>query len=369
MGPLVQFVRQNWNELLIPSAVTGTTFLFGLAVHNVLFRTIRRWASGTKTKIDDIAVESLRSPFLIWVLMLALHFGVQTSHLPDRARTLAAEIFLVLFIISITLVVSRLIGILIRVQAGPGSVSSLTENLVRIVVLLVGGMVVLNTFGISILPMLTALGVGGIAVALALQDTLSNFFGGFYVSIAGQVRIGDYIKLDSGEEGYIIDIRWRNTSLRSLQNNVIIVPNAKLAKATITNYDLMDQAMSVSIVVSVSYDCDPEIVEKILLDIARVASGQVPGLLVEPHPVVRFIPGFGASSLDLTLTCFVQKFADQYLVQHELRKRIFKRFRDEQIEMPFPTRTVYMRSTALPSPQTPNSYSTPEGPKGAAGQK
>src|SRR5437016_1500334 len=215
-------------------------------------------------------------------------------------------------------------------------------NVVRIVVVLLGVMIVLNTLGISILPILTALGVGGIAIALALQDTLSNLFSGFYVSMAGQVRIGDYIKLDSGEEGYITDISWRSTSIRSLQNNVIIIPNAKLAKATITNYNLTEQSMVVPVAVSVSYNCDPQLVENLLLDEGKKAVGQVPGLLAEPAPVVRFAPGFGPSSLDLTLYCYVRKFADQSLLQHEMRKRIFARFRQEQIEIPFPTRTVYM---------------------------
>src|SRR5207237_8185676 len=157
---------------------------------------------------------------------------------------------------------------------------------------------------------LTALGVGGIASALALQDTLSNLFSGFYVSLAGQVRIGDYIKLDSGEEGYISDITWRSTSIRSLQNNVIIIPNAKLAKATITNFDLPEQSMSVSVAVFVSYNCDPQLVENILIDEARKAVGQVPGLLAEPAAYVRFAPGFGPSSLALTMNGYVKKFAN-----------------------------------------------------------
>jgi small-conductance mechanosensitive channel len=252
-------------------------------------------------------------------------------------------------------VASRLAGILILVHANPAAFSSLTENLARIIVVLLGAMITLNMLGISVLPILTAFGVGGIAIALALQDTLSNLFSGFYVSIAAQVRIGDYIRLDSGEEGYIVDISWRSTSVRSLQNNTIIIPNAKLAKATITNFDLPVQTMSVSIAVSVSYDSDIDSVERILLEIAGKTVAQVPGLLAEPAPSVRFAPGFGPSSLDLTLSCSVRKFADQYLVQHELRKRILSGFREAKIDMPFPTRTIYMHSDApAPSPDESN---------------
>jgi len=104
--------------------------------------------------------------------------------------------------------------------------------------------------------------------------------------------------------------------------------------------------MAVTVAVSVSYDCDPQLVENLLLDEVKKAAEQVPGLLVEPAPFVRFSPGFGPSSLDLTLNCYVRKFADQFLVQHEMRKRIFSRFREEHIEIPFPSRTVYMHDAS-----------------------
>jgi small-conductance mechanosensitive channel len=352
MEPTIRFIERHWQTLLLPLGVTGTVILVGWAVRNVIFHSLYQRALGTKSKLDEIIVQALRGPFMIWVLMLGLHLGVQTSKLPIGAQDTASQILLVLFVISMTLVASRLAGVLIRMHASPVAFSSLTENLARIIVVLLGATIALNTLGISVWPILTAFGVGGIAIALALQDTLSNLFSGFYVSIAGQVRIGDYVKLDSGEEGYIVDTSWRSTSVRSLQNNTIIIPNAKLAKATITNYDLPEQSMSVSIAVSVSYNCDPGDVENVLLEVARKAVDQVPGLLGEPAAIVRFIPGFGPSSLDLTLTCSVRKFADQYLVQHELRKRIFTAFREAKIEIPFPTRTIYMHSDA-PAPGNP----------------
>ncbi|HEY2380372.1 MAG TPA: mechanosensitive ion channel family protein [Terriglobia bacterium] len=356
MESTLRFIERHWEVLLPPFTVVVVTILVGWAVRNAVFRSARTWAARSKSRLNDIAFEALRTPVMIWIVMLAVHLGAQTSRLPLRVQDEVARILLILFITSMTLVFSRLAGVLIRLHAGGASFTSLTENLARIVVVLLGAMVLLNTVGISVLPILTALGVGGIAIALALQDTLSNLFGGFYLSLAGQVRIGDYIKLDSGEEGFIADVSWRSTSLRSLQNNVIIIPNAKLAKATVTNYDLPERSMSISIVVSVEYGSDIDMVERVLLEETRTAAGKVPGLLNEPPPAVRFIPGFGPSSLDLTLSCSVQTFADQYLIQHELRKRILKRFRLEHIEMPFPTQTLYMQATPTQYPaDTPES--------------
>jgi len=170
-------------------------------------------------------------------------------------------------------------------------------------------------------------------------------FAGFYVSLAGQVRMGDYIKLDTGDEGYVTDITWRSTTLRALPNNLIVVPNAKLAQVIITNYHLPEKRMSLLVPIGVSYDSDPDMVERILIEEAVAGAQDIPGLLAEPAPFVRFIPGFGESSLDFTLICQVAEFVDQYLAQHELRKRIFKRFRREGIEIPFPIRTVYLKNS------------------------
>jgi small-conductance mechanosensitive channel len=167
------------------------------------------------------------------------------------------------------------------------------------------------------------------------------------VSLAGQVRPGDYVKLESGEEGHISDISWRSTAIRALPNNLIIVPNSKLAQAIVTNYHLPEKRMSLSIPVSVGYDCDPDEIEQLLVEEAVAGALDIPGLLSDPAPFVRFIPGFGPNSLDLTLICQVAGFVDQYLVQHELRKRIFRRFRRDGIEMPAAGRPLYVRNSVL----------------------
>jgi small-conductance mechanosensitive channel len=130
------------------------------------------------------------------------------------------------------------------------------------------------------------------------------------------------------------------------QNNVVVIPNSKLAQSVVTNFSLPEKRMAAQITVGVSYRSDPDRVEQVLVEEAKKAVGQVPGLLGEPEPFARFIPGFGESSLDFTLVCHVAEFADQYPVQHELRKRIFQRFRQEGIEIPFPHRTVYLRQDA-----------------------
>jgi small-conductance mechanosensitive channel len=181
-------------------------------------------------------------------------------------------------------------------------------------------------------------------VALALQDTLSNLFSGFYVAVARQVRLGDYIKLNTGEEGYVTDIGWRSTTLRALANNFILVPNAKLAQAIVTNFHLPEKRMGSSVQVSVSYDSDIDRVEAILLEVVNRGIREIPGMVADPGPNIQFDPGFGDSGLGFTVNYQITEFAAQFGVRNEMRRRILRRFLQERIEMPFPTRTVYLRS-------------------------
>src|SRR2546428_619958 len=197
--------------------------------------------------------------------------------------------------------------------------------------------------GIHITTILTALGVGGLAVALALQDSLANLFAGMHLLADKPIRVGDYVKIADTTEGYVVDIGWRSTRIRMLQNTVVVVPNKKVAESIITNYDLPEPRLSLAIRVSVGYKSDPDHVERALVDEATKGAGRIPGLLAHPAPFVRLIPGFGESSLDFTLNVEVASFVDQYVVQHELRKRILRRLRAEGIEIPYPVRTVELR--------------------------
>jgi small-conductance mechanosensitive channel len=156
------------------------------------------------------------------------------------------------------------------------------------------------------------------------------------------VHIGDYIKLNTGEEGYIADINWRATTMRGSTNNLVIIPNNKLGQAIYTNYNLPDQRMGMSISISVGYDSDVDRVQGILLAETIAATGQVQGLLADPEPYVLFSPGPGESALVFQVNFSVAEFAVQYAAQSELRKRLFRKLKQEGITMPFPTRTIHI---------------------------
>jgi small-conductance mechanosensitive channel len=293
--------------------------------------------------------DALRGPTHIWNFILAIHFAIQSSALPHRFTERAPEVLQILFIASLTLMFMRVAGEMVRNfgEQIPGAVpvTTLSQNLAQLAVLILGILVGLRVIGIEVTPILTALGVGGIAVALALQDTLSNLFAGFYITLARQIRPGDYIKLTTGEEGYVTDISWRATALRNLSNNMVIVPNAKLAQSNVTNYYLPEKRMGASVQVNVAYDSDIDRVERVLLEIGLKAVTEIPGMAPEPAPSVTLDPGFGESAIGFTLGFQIAEFSKQYGVRHEIRKRILHRFREEGITIPFPTRTVWMHDS------------------------
>ncbi|MFH1625075.1 MAG: mechanosensitive ion channel family protein, partial [Pseudomonadota bacterium] len=220
--------------------------------------------------------------------------------------------------------------------------TTIFTNLTRILIVIIGVLIVLQTLGVSITPIITALGIGGLAVALALQDTLSNLFSGFYILISRQVRVGDYVKLGTGEEGYVVDITWRNTTLRALPNNIIMVPNSKLASAITTNYNLPEKELSVRVQVGVSYDSDLEHVEKVTIEVAKGVMQDIVGDVISFEPFIRYHT-FADFSINFTVIMRAKEFVDQYSMKHEFVKRLHKRYREEGIEIPFPIRTVHMK--------------------------
>jgi small-conductance mechanosensitive channel len=318
-----------------------------LLVRHLAFRALHKWSSTRNPTTEAIVVRALRTPSIVWCILIGMYSALSSAQLAPEVRSLVLNTINVLLVLSVTATVASLsratLANTLRKHNLAIPATGLSLTAITAVIWIIGGLVVLSGLGVSVTPILTALGVGGLAVALALQDTLSNFFAGLHMLLEKPVRVGDFVKLESGQEGYVDDIGWRTTRIRMLSNNTVIIPNNKITQSILTNYYLPEPRMGISIPIKVSYNVDPSRVEQLLLEEATKAVGQVPGLLGQPSPSVRLIPGFGSSSLDLTLDCHVREFTDQYLVQHDLRKRILKRLKDEGIEIPYPQQTVHLR--------------------------
>lgn len=330
-------------EVIIPLAVLLIALMLGYIIRKIAFLRLAKWAGHTKTQVDDIIIAAIRGPFILWFLMIGIYLALELTKFPENIIHLIDKSLLVLGIFSVTLVLANIAGQMIKTYSKKVEsalpVTSLTQNVSRIVIFGIGILIILNSMGISITPILATLGVGGLAVALALQDTLSNLFAGFHITVARQIKIGDYVKLDSGEEGYVIDINWRTTKIKMLPNNVVLIPNEKLTKAIVINYYLPDREMAVLVNLGVHYDSDLKKVEKITCEVAREIMKEVPGGVPGFEPFIRY-NSFGDYSIGFTVILRVREFVDQYLIKHEFIKRLHERYKKENIVIPYPIRTI-----------------------------
>jgi small-conductance mechanosensitive channel len=341
-------VTDSYNVIqwLAPMGLILGGMLIGLFVDRIALGRLRKLAAQTKWNGDEIVVNALRGLPLLWMTLLSVYASLQSLPLSASWRIFAERTLLVIAILSVTIFVAKvaagLVGLYARRLEGALPTTSLFANLTKLFVFLIGWLIILQTLNISITPILTALGVGGLAVALALQDTLSNLFSGLQVIASRQVKPGDYVKLESGEEGYVTDITWRNTAIRSLPNNMVIVPNSKLASTLVTNYYQPEKEMSVLAQVGVSYQSDLKKVEQVTIDVAREVMREVNGGVPEFEPFIRYHT-FADFSVNFSVILRAGEFADQFLIKHEFIKRLHERYRREEIEIPFPVRTVNLK--------------------------
>jgi len=327
--------------IVVPVALLLGTILAGLLVRRVLFAAMRRWAKRADSRLDNLVIDTLKRPIVLWAAILGLHFATQNSEIPARYLHYIPKTLQVLWGLSFTIAISHFAGDMVRYYGsavrGVKTVTSISQKLVQFSILIVGIMWLLKVvFDISLTPLLTTLGVGGLAVALALQDTLSNLFAGFYVSVSGLVRIDDYIRLNTGEEGYVTDINWRCTTMRTRFNNLVVIPNNKLGQAIYTNYFLPDGRMVASILCGVAGNSDIDHVEKLMTEEAIAGANEIESVMADPPPTVRFSPGPWSGALIFQIVFSVGQFGDLPLARSEMRKRIFSRLRREGIEVNFP---------------------------------
>ena len=325
------------------AGLLGAIFLLGFLFDRYFFPLLCCLARFTRWEYDDVFVEALHRRVRFWTMLAALYALPSLFQLQQSMWQLWRQGVFVLWILSAAFAVSegavRILNLRAEKSVRRFPSMSLFVHLTKSLVFTVAALAVLQCLGISVAPLLTALGVGGLAVALALQDTLSNFFAGLHLLAARPIQLGDYIRLDSGEEGYVADITWRSTTIRDLMQNLVIVPNSKMTEAKIVNYNLPQKQMAILVQVSVTYDSDLDKVEQIALDVARNVMEKVNGGANDRPPAVRF-HSFGDCSVNFHVMLYVRQFSAQYYIRHAFIKRLQKRFILEAISLPEPTHTI-----------------------------
>jgi len=333
-------------KLLVPVASILAGFIVGSVLERRVLAKLHAIANKNGWQGYKIFFKSIRNLSLLWCIIggifgATLSFPINQGLLITIHKTLLATL-----LGSATIVVARLAVKFIELYysntvEGASPLTSLLENLTKIAIYSIGFLIILQSIGVGITPLLTALGVGGVSIGLALQNTLSNLFSGLNIITSKKVRPGDYIQMETGEEGYVIDVAWRYTIVREIPDNFIVIPNAKIVSSTFKNYSFPDREMLVLVTVGVSYDSDLEKVETVTLEVASKIMKEVAGGVPEYQPFLRY-EGFGYFSINCTVYLRVKEYFDHLLVRHEFIKRLHKRYQIEGIQIPFPIKTVYL---------------------------
>jgi len=337
---------------LIVLGVQAVWCLAGWAFQRLLIARLRKWASKTQGTFDDAIVEALPAPVNILVFVTGLMVAVRFTPLSDVRIEHLDRFIGILLLVGFVYFADRLVqAVLTSLERRHESLKPshfITSALLHVAVWGLGLLTVLGNLGISITPLLASLGVGSLAVALALQNTLANLFSGFYLLLDRPVRVGDLIRLETGEEGTVEVVGWRTAQIKTLANVLIVLPNSKLAEAKLLNYDRPDKELSFSLEVGVAHDSDLDLVERVTIETAQDVLLKPPGAAKDFTPVVRF-QRFGPSTIDLTVSFRAKSYIDQFAIRHEFIKRIQKRYKKEGVEIPYPTQTVRM----VPPPTKP----------------
>ncbi len=339
---------------LLPFFVLLAYFVLLAFLVPVLLKYLKRKASQSENILDDILISALERPIAFGLVGIGLKLFFDAVPLSAEATQYSSALMLFIFALAGYFFFDNLlIEVVKRYSKKLGAIATsagILKTFCRLVVIGFIALIILDRLDITITPFLASLGIGGLVVALALQDTLGNLFSGLYIFFDRPIRIGDFIRLESGEEGYVTHIGWANTRIRMLPNNTMIVPNNRITSSQITNYYMPEQQMAALVQVGVSYDSDLEHVERVTIEVGKEVLKEATGGVGEFSPFIRYHT-FADFSINFTVILRVKEFVDKYLVTHEFIKRLHKRYKEEGIEIPFPIRTIQMQGL----PQEPHS--------------
>ena len=304
-------------------------------------------ASKTGSNWDDLLIETLTKPLQILNVFASISVAIQFSPEIVSLHKSHQLIFKLAVVCWMNWVLWRISHAILKsdlVAHWNEEAKNLVILVLRTLIICIAVLAAAESLGLSITPILASLGIGSLAIALALQDTLTNFFGGIYLLIDKPVRVGDYVKIDDNTEGNIVKIGWRSTWIRLSTNNLVVIPNSKLLANQVTNFSLLDSKCFLNLPLGVSYDSDLSKVEALLIDIATAV--QIANdAMTDEAPLVRF-KAFGESSVDLVLVVKIKDISQLGIIRHHLIKTIHMKFSENNIDIPFPTRNVFVKGQA-----------------------
>jgi small-conductance mechanosensitive channel len=357
--------QYSQNEYVQSAVILIVAIVLAKVVLVVFRKYLSKIAARTRTDLDDTLVATSTRPVYLLMIFIGIYASLKTltvlSFLDDWIDKVFYSIFVVLAAWLLARILSALIAKWFQVEKHLQRTPQLFNKVITIVIYILAIVMVLEHYNIEITPLVATLGLGGLAVGLALQNTLTNFFAGLHIVSDQPVRVGDYIEMQGIDiKGYVLDIGWRSTRIRTLPNNTVIIPNSKLAESIIINYYMPEQEMAALVEVGVDYTSDLKKVEAITIEVARQVQKSVKGAVPGFEPFIRYHT-FADSNINFTVILRVNEFVDKYLVMHEFIKALKERYDHEGIEISWPIRKLYLMNNLQPPPSPPPS--SPRQPK------
>ncbi len=318
-------------ELLL----SGLIFLGSLLVLFFVRRLFFGFIKKSSHNYALMLLRMLRLPSLFWVVILSLYLTVELS--PTKLlkySSVIEKVLISLLILSITSFFSNLLPELFQVYISKANLkfprTGIVFVIIKLVVFVLGVITLLSYLGIQVAHFITTLGIAGLAISLALQGMLSNIFSGLNLIASRQIEVGDFVRLENGEEGYVEDITWMNTVIRRRDNNLVVVPNSRLVNSIVINYKKPTPSMNITVSIVISYSSDLEKAEKLALEVAREVQKTVEGADPNFEPFVRY-SAFTEFGITLNITLRVLNPDDQFFIRHEFIKRLKKAYEREGI--------------------------------------
>jgi small-conductance mechanosensitive channel len=332
--------------LYLPFLVIVAAFTVGILLDLLLTRRMQRYGSLTGWQADRVLGNSLRQMPVIWATLAGVYASIVYTPFNTEQIVFWQRVLLVPFILSVTIFVMRLgVGLIDysgEKRGGAAATVSLSRSLLKAFIVLTGTLILLQSLGVSITPIIAAFGIGGLAVSLAMEETLSNVFSGLYIITSKQVQPGDYVRMKIDErdhvKGYITDITWRCTKIRMVADRimpdtepgVVTVPNSRMASDIVVMHYRNQREKEVLLNVQVTSGDSLEYIERLLAKIAQEVMQEVLPEPSQTQPVIR-CRGFSPTHITMTIALYADELADQYALQHELVKRLYAHYRQQDV--------------------------------------
>ncbi len=350
MNKLDQFFSSlpEWSVAVL---VVMSLFILMLIVKKFILLRIAKITARTSFYYDKLLVKVISFPLTLCLLALTIKVSEHTASYFDVEAdfTVFNSVARLLLVAALVLFIDGFLTGTVGHYANKSntlkSSSTIVQGITRALILGLGLLIILGTMGISITPVIASLGITSLAVALALQPTLTNFFSGVQLVIDKPIRVGDFIEIESGEQGFVEKIGWRTTWIRMLPNNFIIIPNSVLSQSKIINYYYPEKQLSVPVEVGVHYDSDLEHVERVTLEVARnILKTHKWG--VSDYQTFVIFHTFDNSSINFTVMLRAEEYFNRFFIKSEFIKALHQRFKEEGITIPYPIRAINYQQEA-----------------------